>query len=306
MMPGRDVPATGRVFDIQRYCVHDGPGVRSTVFLKGCPLSCAWCSNPESQDPKPQILYFRNLCHKCGVCLKACPHGALAVENEALVRHPDRCRTCGTCVDACLYEARVLSGKTMTVEAVCQVVREDWRLYAQSGGGITVGGGEALAQPEFLAALLDVLHDGLGYHTCLDTSGFARWATLEAVLPHLDLILLDIKHVDGKAHRRMTGVDNAVILDNAARLSSRGFPVIIRVPLIPGFNDDAASLHGLGALLRELRFPEVEIMPYHAYGLSKYQALGRDYPLGAPPPPDAALAAEVLQAYGLNVSVHQR
>jgi pyruvate formate lyase activating enzyme len=209
-------------------------------------------------------------------------------------------------VDACLYEARALSGKSMSVDEVCRIVREDWRIYAQSGGGITLGGGEALVQPEFLHALLGALHDGLGYHACLDTSGFASWETLSALLPSLDLILLDIKHVDGNAHRKATGVDNALILNNAARLSALGFPVIIRAPLIPGVNDNAEALHGLGALLRELRFPEVEIMPYHAYGLSKYQALGRSYPLGDPPQPDAASAAELLRSYGLKVSVHQR
>ncbi|WP_300155110.1 glycyl-radical enzyme activating protein [Solidesulfovibrio sp.] len=297
---------TGRVFDIQRYCVHDGPGVRSTVFLKGCPLSCAWCSNPESQDPRPQILYFRDLCRQCGACLEACPEGALALEKDALVVRQDLCRACGTCVAACLYEARIRSGEVMTVDAVCRIVQEDWRIYAQSGGGITVGGGEALAQPEFLGALLYVLHDGLGYHTCLDTSGFAPWATLEALLPHLDLILLDIKQVDAAAHRKATGVDNAVILDNAARLSARGFPTIIRVPLVPGVNDDAQSLEGLGTFLRGLRFPLVEIMPYHAYGRSKYAALGRDYPLGDLAGSDATLAAELLQGYGLEVAVHQR
>ncbi len=297
---------TGRVFDIQRYCVHDGPGVRSTVFLKGCPLSCAWCSNPESQDPRPQILYFRDLCRRCGACLEACPEGALALEKDAPVLRQDLCRACGACVAACLYEARIRSGEVMTVDAVCRIVQEDWRIYAQSGGGITVGGGEALAQPEFLGALLDVLHDGLGYHTCLDTSGFAPWATLEALLPRLDLILLDIKQVDAAVHRKATGVDNAVILDNAARLRARDFPTIIRVPLVPGVNDDAESLNGLGAFLRRLRFPLVEIMPYHAYGRSKYTALGRDYPLGDLARPDAALAAELLQGYGLEVAVHQR
>jgi len=299
-------PPTGRVFDIQRYCVHDGPGVRSTVFLKGCPLSCAWCSNPESQAPGPQIMYFQDLCRGCGACLRACPHGALALVKESLVHSPDRCLACGACLAACLYEARTLSGKTMTVDEVCQVVREDWRIYEQSGGGITVGGGEALSQPGFLKALLVALHDGLGYHTCLDTSGFAPWETLRGLLPHLDLILLDIKHMDAKAHQSKTGVDNAVILDNASRLSARDFPVIIRVPLIPGFNDGPENLHQLGAFLGGLGFSEVEIMPYHVYGLSKYRALGREYALGALPPPNAASAVHIFQSHGLNVAVHQR
>lgn len=296
----------GLVFDIQRFCVHDGPGVRTTVFLKGCPLSCAWCSNPESQCFAPQILFFQDLCKGCGACLAACAHGAVVEQEGSLAYVRENCTACGACVAACLYEARVLSGRRMGVEDLCAILREDWRIYMQSGGGITVSGGEALMQPDFLEALLATLHDGLGYHTCLDTTGLAAWDTLQGLLPHLDLILLDIKHLDPEAHRRMTGVDNGLILDNARRLSGLGFPVLIRVPLIPGFNDDAGNLHRLGEFLSGLRYLDVELMPYHAYGLSKYRALGRQYALDGIQRSDASAAADILASHGLSVAVHQR
>lgn len=303
---GAGMPPLGRIFDIQRFSVHDGPGVRTTVFLKGCPLSCRWCSNPESQRPDTQILFFQHLCKGCGACLAACPHGAVVERDDSLVFLREFCTACGACVKACNYEARVLSGRAVTIGELCAILRMDWRVYMQSGGGVTVGGGEALMQAEFLLALLTELHDGLGYHTCLDTTGLAPWSVIQGLLPHLDLMLLDIKHLNPEAHLKMTGVDNALILDNARALSRAKFPVIIRVPLIPGFNDSAAHLHALGEFLRDLQFSDVELMPYHAYGLSKYQALGRTYPMQNIPQPDDHAALEILGSCGLNVVVHQR
>ncbi len=296
-------PVSGTVFDIQRFSVHDGPGVRSTVFLKGCPLSCAWCSNPESQRSQPEMLYFRHLCTGCGACVSACPNRALTPRGTDLARS-NGCTLCGACAAACPRHARSVSGRSMSVEEVCAVVREDWRMYMQSGGGVTCGGGEALAQPVFLRALLTELHEELGFHTCLDSSGFAPWETLEALLPVLDLILLDIKHMDDAAHRKATGCTNGPILRNARELAKRNFPVIVRVPLIPGFNDDSAQLTSLGAFLRETGLRDVELMPCHSFGLTKYEALGKPYtgPQGREADADAALA--VLNRFSLQIEVH--
>jgi len=294
----------GSIFDIQRFSTKDGPGVRTTVFFKGCPLSCKWCSNPESQSSRPQILYYKDLCKGCGECVQACAAGAIRVCDGALLYSRDKCVACGECARACPHEARTLSGATMTVDAVCEEVRKDWRTYMHSGGGVTLGGGEALMQPRFLSAVLAKLHDELGYHTCLDTSGFAPWETLQPLLPGLDLILMDIKHMDVVAHRRMTGVDNTMVLDNIRKLAKLSFPVRIRVPLIPGFNDDAINAAALGEFLREVGYVDVELMPYHKFGLSKYAALGLEYQMECSAKPDLNTVVGILETYGLHITIH--
>lgn len=293
----------GRVFDGQRFCTQDGPGIRTTIFFKGCPLRCAWCSNPESQTAEPQLMFHEHLCRACGRCAEVCPHGATTRNEGHLSFHRERCAGCGACARVCPHEARILSGRTVDVDKVVDFVRQDWRYYQQSGGGVTCSGGEALAQPDFLRELLTRLHDGLGYHTCLDTTAFAPWETLASVLPVTDLVLLDIKHMDGAEHKRMTGVDNTLILDNARRLGEAGFPTLIRVPLIPGFNDMPDNIRALGIFLTACRFHDVELMPYHTLGQSKYQALGRGHaPIAGTP--DADGSARTLRNFGLNVLVH--
>lgn len=295
---------SGWIFDIQRFCVHDGPGIRSTVFFKGCPLSCLWCSNPESQSSRPQVLYYANLCKGCGSCAAVCRHGAISLEGGAVPAAPERCTHCGACAGVCAYGARTLVGRSATVDEVCEAVGQDWRYYMQTGGGVTCGGGEALAQPAFLRAVLQKLHDGLGYHTCLDTSGFAPWETIESLLPHLDLILFDIKHMDAGRHKEITGVDNSRILGNLRHLAARSFPVLVRVPLIPGVNDDEPHMHALGVFLREHRLTQVELMPYHAFGLGKYQALGRAYPFTGSGSPATGESVAILESYGVQVETH--
>ncbi len=298
-------PISGTIFDIQRFSVHDGPGARSTVFFKGCPLSCRWCSNPESQGGRPELMFFGHLCSGCGACIAACPHEVVELREGRSAMLEGKCRSCGLCVKACPRHARSLSGRIMSVDEVCAFVREDWRMYMQSGGGVTCGGGEAMAQPVFLRALLTALHDDLGFHTCLDTSGFSPWDTLESLLPVLDLVLLDIKHMDSTAHRQSTGVDNAAILKNAAELGRRNFPVIVRLPLIPGFNDDALNIGRMGNFLRNVGLNKVEIMPYHNFGMAKYQALGREYPGPSGKIVDAGASAELLRNFGLEVDIHE-
>jgi len=297
-----DSGVTGHIFDIQRFCTHDGPGIRTTVFLKGCPLKCAWCSNPESQKAAPQILFHSNLCRGCGRCAEICLSGAISRKEGHLSFNRELCTNCGACAEICPSEARTLSGRTATVDEIVAFVRQDWRYYMESGGGITCSGGEALNQPEFLRNLFTRLHDELGYHTCLDTTAFTPWETLASILPVTSLILLDIKHMDTAEHKRMTGVDNTVILENAQRLSSMEFPVIIRVPLIPGFNDTKENILALAEFLQKLRFCHVELMPYHTFGKSKYQALGKTYN-DIPGRPDVEGTVAELRAHGLNVLV---
>lgn len=296
---------TGRIFDIQRFSVHDGPGIRTTIFFKGCPLSCLWCSNPESQNRKPQVMHFANLCKGCAACVEACPQQAIGIEGGEIVYNRGKCVDCGACVSACLYEARIMSGREATVDELCEIASKDWRYYMQSGGGVTCGGGEALAQPAFLRALLNRLHDDLGYHTCLDTSGFAPWGVLEMLLPYLDLVLLDIKHMSGEIHKRLTGVDNKEILNNARELAKRAIPTIIRIPLITNENDDEQNMHNLGKFLRENSLLDVEVMAYHTYGLNKYGALGKEYPLSERSKPDVRACSAILESYGLRVLVRE-
>ncbi len=292
------------IFDIQHYSLHDGPGVRSTVFFKGCQLSCKWCSNPESQQHTSQIMYYQNICTVCGACITACPHGALSLDRGAIKRQNDKCQACGQCISACKSKARALSGRLESVDEICEEVREHWRIFMQSGGGITCSGGEALTQPEFLKSLLIKLHDELGFHTCLDTAGYAPWEILKAMLPHLDLILLDIKHMDNKTHKEGTGIGNVSILQIAVELGKLKFPVIIRLPLIPQFNDSRSNLEQMGEFLKENGLTLVEIIPYHEFGLSKYNALQKDYQAPTSSPPATSMAVNTLKEFGINVTVH--
>lgn len=295
----------GIIFDIQHFSLHDGPGVRSTIFFKGCPLSCQWCGNPESQRRKAELLYFAALCTLCGRCVAACPEDALAVDGRKLRQDRERCAGCGACVDACLTGARILSGRTVSVSEVSREVRQHWRIFTQSGGGVTFGGGEVLAQPAFLGALLRHLHDEVGLHTCVDTSGHAPWPVVEPLLPHTDLILLDLKHMDSDRHREATGQPNERILGNARELGRRGFPVVVRLPLIADYNDTEDNLDALGDFMNEVGFPAVEILPYHEFGVSKYEALGKSYRVLSTGKPRLDRAADSLRRHGLEVSVHR-
>ncbi|MDR0576911.1 MAG: glycyl-radical enzyme activating protein [Candidatus Accumulibacter sp.] len=295
----------GIVFDIQHFSLHDGPGVRSTVFLKGCPLSCLWCGNPESQDTRPQLMFFPHLCAACGACMKVCPRQAMTLGENGPRFDPGRCAACGSCVPHCLRGARSLSGKSMDVKEIGEEVRQHWRIFQQSGGGVTVSGGEPLAQKNFLHALLRELHDEAGLHTCLDTCAKAPWPVLEHLLPRLDLVLLDIKHMDDTAHRKWTGAGNTDIIANARKLAESSVDVLVRIPLIPDFNDSDESLSAFGKFLREIGLDRIEIMPYHTLGLSKYRALDKDYALSPGVKPRLDEAVDMLTGFGLEITVHR-
>jgi len=269
----------GSIFDIQNYSINDGPGIRTTVFFKGCPLKCLWCSNPESQISSTQLFYFESLCIHCGRCVEVCPNKAIGFNKDGKI-FTDRalCDACGRCTEVCLNEARVLSGSTMDVSEVVDIVKKDSLFYRNSGGGITVSGGEPCYQPEFLKELLNRCQE-IGIHTAIDTCGFVSWGVFEAIIEHVDLILFDIKHMDGVKHKQFTGVDNSLILENIKRLSNMDQDVIIRFPLITGYNDSEDNVKRTGEFVRDLGFAGIDVLPYHKLATKKYESIGRDYQL---------------------------
>jgi pyruvate formate lyase activating enzyme len=265
---------SGIVFNIQRYSIHDGPGIRTTVFLKGCPLSCLWCQNPESQSGKPEIMINRNLCTVCGRCVSECENGAISLSEECSVTDSSKCLCCGRCIEICPNEARKLSGTEMTAGEVVKVVLKDLKFYETSGGGVTLSGGEATFQPEFAIAILEACKRS-GLHTAIETCGHTSWEVLERFLGCTDLVLFDIKHMDDKAHREGTGISNEKILQNAAKLA-KVKAMRIRVPLIPGFNDSEENVRKIAAYAATLpNEVAVDLLAYNPLGEGKYESLGK-------------------------------
>jgi pyruvate formate lyase activating enzyme len=322
--------ASGTIFDIKKYSINDGPGIRTTVFLSGCPLSCWWCHNPESQSRTPEFLYRPNRCLFCGVCAEVCPEDAITLvchceegdfPDEAIpgyleiasglrprndiVTDREKCTACQTCVSACYAGARQFSGYEITVGEVMAQVKREIPFYDESGGGVTFSGGEPLMQPTFLSALLTACRRE-EIHTTVDTSGFANWNIFEQIRGNVDLFLFDLKHMDSVRHREVMGVPNEVILDNLKKLAEHGHKILLRIPLIPGINDDEENLQASGKFLASLpSLQGVELMGYHDIAQAKYEALGWDYKLpNTRPPTEEAMshAAEVLRSYGLQVT----
>ena len=289
--------ARGRVFDVQRFSLHDGPGIRTVVFLKGCPLRCAWCANPESQQPGPQIAWFENLCAGCGRCAEACPRGAVRMEEGRPRTDRRVCAACGACAAACSRGARRLLGREVTVAEVTAEVRRDAPFFRRSGGGVTFSGGEPLAQAAFLLECLRRCRR-LGYHTAVETCGQARWDDLREAAALAGLFLYDLKQLDTRRHEQLTGLGNELVLENLGRLLETGAEVVVRVPVVPGANDDRESLAALAAFVaRHPRLRRVDLLPCHPLGAHKYAALDL-----APPPPErpgperlAAMAADIAR-----------
>ena len=297
----------GLVFDIKKFAVHDGPGIRTTVFLKGCPLHCWWCHNPESIKREKELVLFENKCIGCGECFKVCPNKAHEVLPDGKrVYHKERCVLCGKCTDICYAEALVMEGKEMTVEEVMVELRKDIPFYENSNGGITLSGGEPLFQHEFALAILKQCK-AEGLHTALDTSGQVSWRVYERVLPYVDLVLYDFKHIDPVAHRKYTSASNELIMDNLAKISEYGVPIEIRMPIIPGVNDAKKDIVGAAMFLSTLKnITWIELLPYHRLGESKYSRLGEKYKLeGLQPPSKEQMneIAEWIRSYGLEVHV---
>jgi pyruvate formate lyase activating enzyme len=267
----------GQIFSIQRYSIQDGPGIRTTVFFKGCPLRCVWCSNPESQNLQPEVMVRPQKCEGCGECVEACPKDAVELSEGAARIDRSLCDLCMECVKACPTGALEVSGKEIIIEEVVHECCQDEPFYRNSGGGVTLSGGEPLCQPEFALHLLrECKRESLS--TALDTCGHAPWEDLEGILAYTDLVLFDVKHLDPTMHRRGTGVDNGLILDNLRKTIDSGRTrVWVRIPLIPGYNDSEEHARALARAIGGPPVEKVSLLDYHEWGKPKYGFLGRDY-----------------------------
>ncbi|HID06022.1 MAG TPA: glycyl-radical enzyme activating protein [Armatimonadetes bacterium] len=296
----------GCIFDIKRFAIHDGPGIRTTVFLKGCPLQCLWCHNPESISPHREMLFTPERCIICGACENVCPTGAHRFEDNQHIYERERCVVCGRCADVCHARALEIVGRNVTVADVMSEVEQDIPFYETSDGGLTISGGEPLMQLKFTEALLRVAKQR-GLHTCLDTSGYADWNAFERILPLVDLFLYDIKFINDDQHRKWTGVSNARILQNLRQLVNAGANVTLRCPIIPTINDSNEHFRDLAELINELNAPlKCELLPYHRMAVPKYKRLGREYPLADIEIPSNEIVhgwLEQLRAMGVDAVV---
>ncbi|MCP4753504.1 MAG: glycyl-radical enzyme activating protein [Proteobacteria bacterium] len=305
------------ITNIQKFAVNDGPGIRTNVFIKGCPLRCEWCHNPETLHPYREIFYKKRMCVQCGACLEVCPEDAIqppvppevaqAEDSTYYKIIRDKCTLCMDCVEACKFTALEISGKPMTPQEILDEVEQDRPFYDNSGGGMTLSGGEPTAYPDFAQAILKEAKKR-GIHVCLDTSGFCEWKVLEDLLGDVDIVLFDFKHVDVDRHREKTGVSNEKILDNLAKITQAGLETWVRIPIIPGYNDSmefhakaADFLAGLPGKIERL-----DLIPYHNYCQQEYGWLGLEWSLKDVMPMEPSfleVPAEVYRERGLKTTI---
>jgi pyruvate formate lyase activating enzyme len=294
------------VLSIARMTVHNGPGIRTLILFKGCPLRCLWCSTPESQKAEPEIAIYPSKCILCGQCLPICPLNAIHLTNETMSINRSLCNNCGRCAEVCHSEAIRLLGQTMTVEELLEEAEKDMVFYKHSGGGVTLSGGEPLLNPDFALKLLRALKEG-GISVGADACGHVPWASIEQMLPYIDFFLWDIKHMNSKRHEELTGVSNELILSNARSVSERNIPLYIRVPVIPGYNDSEENIRATCEFARGLSsVVEVDLLPLHHLGKVRYDSLNRGYLIAdIPLIPDSLLQhmKRLIESHGLKSSI---
>lgn len=276
----------GNLFDIQRWSLHDGDGIRTVIFLKGCPLRCLWCCNPESQVDAPQINIFSERCSSCGACMEACPEkNALSAMKGGFIDR-NSCTGCGACARVCAKGARNILGMSMSADEIMKEILKDGIFYRRSGGGVTFSGGEPFLQSSILREVISRCH-AIGLSTAVETSGFFSWRDNMDIIQKLDMVLMDIKHMDSPTHQKITGVSNHRILSNARSISNENIPMIIRVPVVPGINDSLENINAIVQFVRTLKsLRYMELLPYHTLGKGKYSTLGMQYALEGVMPPE--------------------
>jgi pyruvate formate lyase activating enzyme len=299
----------GAVFNVEKYAIQDGPGIRTTVFFKGCPLRCWWCHNPEGQRRSLELVFRPSRCIECGECIKSCTRQALAYVSKQIVIDRKRCTVCGACVSKCPSEALSIAGKRTSVEELMKIIEKDMPFYDESKGGVTFSGGEPLMQPDFLEALLEECVKR-GINTVLDTSGYASSRIVNRFCRKVDLFLYDVKIMDDLKHKKYTGVSNRTILGNLQRIVKNGGRVEVSLPIIPSINDDQENIEKTGKFLASLRKIEsLSLLPYHRMGVDKYNSLGKPYKLVETQIPSAEkmkMIKEELEAFGFKVRVEER
>lgn len=285
------------ISNIQRFSVDDGPGIRTTIFFKGCSLACAWCHNPECIDLAHTLQFNADYCISCGACTVVCPTNAHSFANDLHVYEREKCKTCGICVTACKQNALTLIGQYYEPEVLLQEILKDRNYYKTSGGGVTFSGGEPALFPDFIAEIAQLCKDS-GLHIALDTAGHVPFAHYEKLLPYINLFLYDVKCIDAKQHERWIGADNRQILHNLQQLDQHGASLVIRVPVIKGFNDNLAEHQRIASFLASLEHVElIQLLPYHNYGLGKYEMIGMNNVLDDHTPPENAQMEQMCQPY---------